>query len=319
MDSQDTEEGAPPFAEDFAQAVIEGLSARDKHIPCHFLYDAKGSELFEEITRLDEYYPTRTELALLETHGPRISRLAGPGCAVIEFGSGSSRKTSVLIESLEDVSAYVPIDIADEALSEAAQRFRIRFPDLDVLPVHADFNQDIALPEHVDDAPKLGFFPGSTIGNLSRDDATQFLDDAGALLGENSALLIGVDLKKSRETLFAAYNDSKGVTAEFNLNLLERINRELEGDIDLTKFEHQAVYNKDAGRVEIYIVSLEEQHVSAGGHSFRLAEGERIHTENSHKYSVEEFRAKAKEGGWRHAEAWIDDDELFSLHFLSRD
>ncbi len=310
--------GEAPLADEFAQAVIAGLSARDKQIPCHFLYDARGSALFEEITRLDEYYPTRTEIALLEAHGREICDLAGPGCAVVEFGSGSSRKTHILVDSLENVAAYVPIDIAEEALGEAAVRFQSRFPALDVLPVHADFNREIELPETLEGAPKLGFFPGSTIGNFSRDDATQFLDEAGALLGEESVFLVGVDLKKSAETLEAAYNDAKGVTAEFNLNLLERINRELGGDIDLTKFEHQAVYNEDAGRVEIYIVSLDDQEVSAGGRSFALARGERIHTENSHKYSVGEFRAKAREAGWKPAEVWTDEGKLFSLHFLSR-
>jgi len=319
MDARNSLAEAPPFAEGFAAAVVDGLSAAEKNIPCHFLYDARGSELFEAITRLDEYYPTRTEIALLEEYGPRISQLVGPGCVVIEFGSGSSRKTHILIESLKDIAAYVPIDIADEALNEAAEELRIKFLDLVVIPVHADFNDAIELPEAVDGAPKLGFFPGSTIGNFTPSEATQFLRDAGELLGDDSAFLVGVDLKKSRETLQAAYNDAKGVTAEFNLNLLARINRELDGDIDLAKFKHEAAYNEDLGRIEIYIVSLEDQQLSVLGRPFAIAKGERIHTENSHKYSVEEFRDIASQAGWRSDEVWTDDKALFSLHFLSRD
>ena len=307
-----------PFADEFARAVVAGLSASEKHIPCHFLYDARGSELFEEITELDEYYPTRTEIGLLETYGANISKRAGAGCALVEFGSGSSRKTHILIDCLKDVTAYVPIDIADEALSEAADRVRERFPDLDVHPVHADFNHDIVLPDEIADARKFGFFPGSTIGNFSHGDAKQFLKEAASLLGRGSKFLVGVDLKKKRSTLLAAYNDTKGVTAEFNLNLLERINRELDGDIDLDKFAHEATYNEEAGRVEIFIVSLAKQKISAAGQIFLFAVGERIHTENSHKYSVEDFTHIAQQSGWESARVWRDAEELFSLHFLAR-
>jgi dimethylhistidine N-methyltransferase len=319
MDAQNTLAEAQPFANEFAQAVINGLGAREKYIPCHFLYDARGSELFEKITQLDEYYPTRTEIALLQKYGPRISQLVGTDCAVIEFGSGSSRKTHVLIESLQDIAAYVPIDIAGEALSEAAESLRKKFSDLTVIPVNADFNDAIELPDAVAGAPKLGFFPGSTIGNFSHADAAQFLADAGELLGRDSAFLVGVDLKKDTDTLLAAYNDAEGVTAEFNLNLLTRINRQLDGDIDLAKYKHEAVYNETEGRIEIYIVSLDDQKLSVLGQPFTLARGERIHTENSHKYSVEEFGAMARKAGWQSDEVWIDDRALFSLHFLSRD
>ncbi len=318
MDARNTLAEAQPFADEFATAVIDGLGARAKHIPCHFLYDARGSELFEKITQLEEYYPTRTEIALLEKYGPRISQLVGSDCAVIEFGSGSSRKTHILIESLQDIAAYVPIDISDKALSEAAEALRKKFSDLTVIPVHADFNEAIELPDAVSGALKLGFFPGSTIGNFSHADATRFLADAGELLGQDSAFLVGVDLKKNTDTLLAAYNDAEGVTAEFNLNLLERINRQLDGDLNLEKFKHEAVYNETEGRIEIYIVSLEDQRLSVLGRPFTLTRGERIHTENSHKYSIEEFGAMARRAGWQSDEVWIDDRALFSLHFLSR-
>ena len=302
--------------EEFAEAVLDGLAQDQKTIPCRFLYDARGSELFEQITGLDEYYPTRTEIALLERIGPELAELAGPGLAVVEFGSGSSRKTHILIDHLDDIAAYVPIDISDDALSEAAERLVQRHPDLTVLPVHGDFSSDIQLPKSVRLTPKLGFFPGSTIGNLNRTDALAFLKDTARLVGHHGALLIGVDLKKSLDLLLPAYNDENGVTAEFNLNLLHRINRELDGDIDVARFAHQAVYNAHAGRIEIYIVSLADQDITVCGQRIALAAGERIHTENSHKYSVEEFQALATEAGWQPAQVWTDPEQLFSIHYL---
>ena len=303
---------------EFAEAVIEGLSEGAKQIPCRFLYDARGSELFEEITELEEYYPTRTEIGLLQNYGAEIGEMAGPGCALVEFGSGSSRKTRILIDHLEEIAAYVPIDIADEALSEAADRLESHYPNLDVLPVHADFNQDIDLPDAINGTPKLGFFPGSTIGNFDHDGAGRFLSDARGLLGKKSSFLVGVDLKKSLDILLPAYDDAKGVTAEFILNLLRRINNELDGDLDLAKFDHEAVYNEEAGRVELYIVSREEQQISVQGITFDLKKGERIHTENSHKFSIEEFQAIAASSGWKPAQVWTDKRELFSLHYLQR-
>lgn len=302
--------------EEFAEAVLDGLAQDQKTIPCRFLYDARGSELFEQITGLDEYYPTRTEIALLERIGPELAELAGTGLAVVEFGSGSSRKTHILIDHLDDIAAYVPIDISDDALSDAAERLVQRHPDLTVLPVHGDFSSDIQLPKSVRLTPKLGFFPGSTIGNLNRTDALAFLKDTARLVGHHGALLIGVDLKKSLDLLLPAYNDENGVTAEFNLNLLHRINRELDGDIDVARFAHQAVYNAHAGRIEIYIVSLADQDITVCGQRIALAAGERIHTENSHKYSVEEFQALATEAGWQPAQVWTDPEQLFSIHYL---
>ena len=304
--------------DDFAQAVFAGLSAARKHIPCRFLYDARGSELFEDITRLEEYYPTRTEISLLSKHGPEIADRAGEGCAVVEFGSGSSRKTHILLEHMEEASAYVPIDIDDSALKEAAVRIKADFPDLPLHLVHADFSQGIDLPDDIEDAPKLGFFPGSTIGNFEIDDAIDFLADAGNLLGKGSGLLIGADLKKDPDILVPAYDDADGVTADFTLNLVHRINRELGGRLNVACFAHEAVYNEGLGRIEIYLVSLADQDFDLRGRKFSLKSGERIHVENSHKYSVPQFHELANSAGWRPEQVWTDDKDLFSLHYLTR-
>lgn len=307
---------AEQIQDDFADAVLEGLGQCPKAIPCSYLYDDKGSELFEQITGLEEYYPTRTEIALLEAHVGEIADLAGPGASLIEFGSGSSRKTQILIEGLDDLAAYVPIDISDGALAEAEEKLNSRYPRLRVVPLHADFNQPMDLPQAASKTARLGFFPGSTIGNFTKDTARAFLARAAKLLGRGSGLVIGVDLKKDRGILEAAYNDAKGVTAAFNLNLLERINRELGGDFDLAGFAHRAIYNAEAGRIEIYIESLKAQSVNVLGRRFHFAEGERIHTENSHKYSVEDFQTLASEAGWQPRQHWMDEAKLFSVHYL---
>jgi L-histidine Nalpha-methyltransferase len=301
---------------DFAQAVLEGLGTRPRSIPSRFFYDATGSALFEEITTLNEYYPTRIETALLQTYGAEIARLAGRGRVLVEFGSGSSRKTSLLIEALADVSAYIPIDIAAECLSEAAEWLSERHEDLTIVPLVADFTKTRTLPEIASRHERLGFFSGSTVGNLSHAEAKTFLASAARLLGRGSAFLIGVDLKKPISILVPAYNDAKGVTAAFNLNLLARINRELDGSFDLSRFAHDAIYNEAQGRMEMYLTSLAPQRVRVLGRSFVFAEGERIHTENSHKYSVAEFQSLAGIAGWRAVKAWTDDDQLFSLHLL---
>ncbi len=304
--------------DDFAGAVIGGLSSRPKEIPCRYLYDARGSELFEKITELDEYYPTRTEIALLERHAPEMAELAGPGVALIEFGSGSSRKSRHLIDALRSLRAYVPIDISDAALSEAEQRLNGRYPRLAVLPVHADFNQPMDLPEQIRGARRVGFFPGSTIGNYSEKEAVEFLVGAGKLLGPDGALIIGVDLKKDREVLIPAYNDKKGVTAAFSLNLLERVNRELCGTLDLNAFVHRPVYNEELGRIEIYLESLTDQEARILDRVFHFSKGERIHIENSQKYTIEGFRDLASQAGWAAARYWVDIQDYFSIHFLTR-
>jgi dimethylhistidine N-methyltransferase len=301
---------------DLAQAVLAGLTRKPRSIPCRFFYDARGSELFEEITRLDEYYPTRAETALLEAYRGEIAALVGSGNVLVEFGSGSSRKTSLLLGALDAVPAYIPIDIAAESLKEAAEWLSGQHDGLTILPLIADFTTTRALPQAARGKRKLGFFSGSTIGNLSHVEAAAFLANAARLLGPGSAFLVGVDLKKPVSILIPAYNDGRGVTAAFNLNLLARINRELGGTFDLTRFAHDAIYNEAQGRMEMYLVSLAEQTVRVLGREFVFAERERIHTENSHKYTVEEFRALARASGWTPAEAWTDEGQLFSLHLL---
>jgi L-histidine Nalpha-methyltransferase len=305
-----------PAREDFADAVLKGFARRPRSIPCRFFYDARGSELFEEITKLEEYYPTRVETALLEAHGAEIAELVGGACALIEFGSGSSRKTSLLISALSEVPAYIPIDIAAESLTEAAEWLAERHDRLVIRPLIADFTRTRALPEVAQSHRRLGFFSGSTIGNLTHTEASAFLANSARLLGPGSQFLLGVDLRKPASILIPAYNDGKGVTAAFNLNLLTRINRELDGDFDLSKFAHDAVYNEKLGRMEMYLVSLAEQIVRVAGRAFEFAESERIHTENSHKYTVKEFQTLARASGWSPVKAWTDPDQLFSLHLL---
>jgi dimethylhistidine N-methyltransferase len=253
---------------------------------------------------------------LLEVYGAEIAELVGNGRVLVEFGSGSSRKTSLLIGALGTIPAYIPIDIAAESLKEAAEWLLYRHRDLTVLPLVADFTKTRGLPRVAERHRKLGFFSGSTIGNLTHVEAQAFLANAAKLLGPGSAFLIGVDLKKAASILIPAYNDARGVTAAFNLNLLTRINRELDGNFDLSRFAHDAVYNEAQGRIEMYLVSLAHQTAHVLTRSFAFAEGERIHTENSHKYTVAEFQALAGASGWHPVKAWTDPDNLFSLHLL---
>lgn len=302
---------------EFAQSVLDGLSKRPRSIPSRFLYDAAGSALFEDITRLKEYYPTRTETALLAQYGDEIAALAGDVDVLVEFGSGSSRKTSLLIDALAGLETYIPIDVSESFLADAAKRLEAKHNGLTVKPLIGDFTRARVLhgAPHGD---KLGFFSGSTIGNLTHDEAKEFLQNAAQLLGAGSAFLIGVDLKKGLDILLPAYDDADGVTAAFSLNLLTRVNRELDGDFDTTRFAHTALYNEAQGRIEIYLESLTAQEVRVMGRSFSFAKGERIHTENSHKYSVAEFQALAQDAGWRPLKAWTDENDLFSLHLLHR-
>ena len=309
---------ADAHVEDFVQDVFGGLAQKQKRIPTKYHYDARGSVLFEDITRLDEYYPTRTEISLLNAYGSEIADLAGEGCAVVEFGSGSSRKTHILLEHIKSASAYVPIDIDESALNEARLRLEKQFPKLPIYPVHADFSRPISLPDAISGARKLGFFPGSTIGNLEQDAAEEFLVRAGQLLGPGSGLLIGADLQKDLKILLPAYDDAKGVTAQFTLNLFHRINRELNGNLDVEQFAHRATYNDDIGRIEIFIESLIDQEAVIMGRRFSFAEGERVHVENSHKYTLPQFRELASRAGWDTGQVWRDTENLFSVHFLSR-
>lgn len=301
---------------DFASALFDGLSAPVKSIPCRFLYDAAGSALFEKITALPEYYPTRTEIEILRDHACEIARETPPGSVLIEFGSGSSLKTELLLSEMHDLYAYIPIDISDAALRGAQARIEERFPDLRVLPLRGDFAQPIPMPPAVAGRPRLGFFPGSTIGNLENPTAIKLLANMAQMLGANGRLVIGADLKKDEHRLVSAYDDSAGVTAAFNLNLLKRANRELGADFDVGQFDHLAEYDSNRGRIEIFLVSQAEQTVEVLGRRFRFAAGERVHTEHSHKYDIEGFHALAARAGWQPVHVWTDAERLFSVHIL---
>lgn len=303
--------------EDFRRAVLEGLSQEQKRLPCRFFYDARGSELFEEITRLDEYYPTRTEAKILQQCAPEIASRTEPGTMLVEFGSGSSTKTEILLGSLDKLGVYVAIDVSQSALDDAAARINERFPDLRVETLVADFAEDMDFPAGFENAERLGFFPGSTIGNLTHAEAENLLRHFGQVLGRGARFVVGVDLKKDLGKLIPAYDDARGVTAAFNKNLLERINRELDGDFDLDAFGHQARWNADIGRIEMHLVSDAKQTVTVAGERFSFAGGETIHTENSHKYTIEGFRNLATRAGWKPVAVWTDADNLFSVHELA--
>lgn len=304
-----------PAEDSLLDAVTEGLSKPRKTLPCKFFYDRQGSKLFEEICGLEEYYPTRTEMALLEAHGAEMGRLMGPECNLVEFGSGASRKVRTLLAHMDQPRTYVSIDISRNHLIESSAILARDFPELEVIAICADYTQPFDIPE-LENGKRVGFFPGSTIGNFVPDEAATFLTLlAGELAG--GALLIGVDLKKDEQLLHAAYNDSKGVTADFNKNLLRRINRELGATFDLAAFDHDASWNGDVGRIEMHLVSRRDQTVRAGDQEFDFKAGERIHTENSYKYSLGEFRDVAMQAGFEPVQVWTDPGQLFSVHYLA--
>jgi dimethylhistidine N-methyltransferase len=291
--------------------VLAGLSLPQKALPPKYFYDAAGSRLFERICRLPEYYVTRAELALTRANIGAIARFAGRGCELVEYGSGESLKTRLLLRALRP-AAYVPIDISEIALQESTRKLSRSFPWLKIVPVPGDFSRPIELPRAR--APRVVYFPGSTIGNLDPEEAHAFL----AMTRDQAArMLVGVDLRKDANVLHAAYNDSRGVTAAFNLNLLARINRELGADFDLRRFSHYAFYNAALGRVEMHLVSLERQSVRVARRRFRFERGESIHTENSYKYSAEGFRALAARAGYAGKKLWTDRKGLFALHGLT--
>ena len=307
----------PPLGvEEFAVDVISGMLQPQKSLPSKYLYDARGSDLFEQICGLPEYYPTRTELGLLQRYAGEIAERAGADVALVEFGSGTSAKVHLLLDALDRPRAYVPVDISGVHLHAGARDVGADYPDLTVWPVHADFTKRFELPGQVRTAPHLGFFPGSTIGNFGRGAALRFLTDARGTLGAGSAFVVGVDLEKDIDLLNAAYNDAAGVTAAFNLNILRRINRELGADFDLGSFVHTAFYNEERGAVEMHLVSKVAQLVEILGRRFAFLQDETIHTEDSHKYSVAGFGDMAVRAGWRAEKVWCDPDDLFSLHFL---
>ena len=301
----------------FAADVLEGLAATPKRLPAKYFYDEAGSRLFERITELPEYYPTRTELRILESSAESIAGLADPGATLIEFGSGSTAKARLLLRHMVSVRAYVPVDISAEFVNGEAARLQADFPALRVLPVAADFTGAFELPAAVKAGPRLGFFPGSTIGNLEPHEVTGFLRRAKRALGQAAAFVVGVDLVKDPEVLYAAYNDSQGVTAQFNRNLLVRINRELGADFDVSAFEHHAFYHRELRRIEMHLASLRRQKVRILGKCFDFRAGESIHTENSYKYTLEHFRTLARGAGWTPVAVWTDSDKNFSVHALA--
>lgn len=308
------EQDAPAALADpqFRADVLAGLARRPRAIPARWFYDHRGSQLFEAITDLPEYYPTRTETALLASLAGDLRDATGQGCAVVEFGSGSSTKTPLVLGAIAP-SAYVPIDISGDFLRESSRALSESFPDLLILPFEADFTRPIALPRTIAQAPKLGFFPGSTIGNLIPIAAVDLLRAMRASLGEGAMLLIGMDRIKSADVLIPAYDDAQGVTAQFNLNLLERINRELGGTIPLDAFRHKAVWNDDRARIEMHLEATRDAAFEVDGRAFDIAAGETIHTENSHKYGPRDARILLRAGGWTPIREWTDADDRFAV------
>jgi L-histidine Nalpha-methyltransferase len=296
----------------FRADVLAGLAAPIPAVPARWLYDRRGSELFEQITELAEYYPTRVETALLQRYSRSVAEMAGRGQAVVEFGSGSSAKTPILLDAVEP-SAYVPIDISGDFLRESAAALKSRFPLLPVHPVEADFMQPIELPQAVLAIPKLGFFPGSTIGNLVARTAVDLLRAMKETLGIGAFLLIGMDRIKDETVLQNAYDDAQGVTAEFNLNLLHRINAELNGTIPIDAFRHKAVWNDKMSRIEMHLEAVRDANFTVEGESFAFAAGETIHTENSHKYGLRDSRLLLRAAGWGVAKEWTDPEDQFAL------
>ena len=304
-----------PPADDMRAEVLQGLARRPRRIPPKFFYDQRGSELFEAITETPEYYPTRTELGLLEAHAAAMAEALGQGGVLVELGSGSSRKIRLLLDVLCP-SIYMPVDISRDFLLTAAGELAREYPGIRVHAACVDYSQGLALPEIPADMPRAAFFPGSSIGNFEPSQAQELLGHVAHALGPGGRLLIGVDLHKEPAILDAAYNDAAGVTAAFNRNLLERINRELEADFDPARFRHQAFYNAELGRVEMHLVSDTLQQVQVAGSSFRFQAGEGIHTESSYKYSVDGFRDLAAQAGFTPVTVWTDSENLFSVHCL---
>lgn len=296
----------------FRADVLAGLAAPQKAVPARWFYDDAGSQLFEDITQLPEYYPTRAETEILRERADDIADLIGPGRAVVEFGSGSSVKTPLLLSAIAP-SAYVPLDIAGDFLRAAAAVLAAKFAGLPVYPVEADFMRRVALPGEVEGLPKLGFFPGSTIGNMIARTATDLLREMRETLGEGALLLIGMDLVKDENVLIAAYDDAAGVTARFNLNLLHRINRELEGDIPVDAFAHQARWNDPFARIEMHLVAQRDVSFTVSGQHFAMVAGETIHTENSHKFTKRSGQMLLAAGGWEPCARWTDRAGQFAL------
>ncbi|QUT05228.1 L-histidine N(alpha)-methyltransferase [Sphingobium phenoxybenzoativorans] len=296
----------------FRRDIIEGFSRFPKSTPPIWFYDRRGSELFEEITRLPEYYPTRVETAMLSAHCGEVGAVTGPGRAVVEFGAGSAIKTPHLLSAIAP-AAYVPVDISGDFLRESSAVLAAQFPDLPVVPVEADFTKAVALPKGIAAMPKLGFFPGSTIGNMTAAEAVDLLRTMRSSLGEGAMLLIGMDRVKDIGVLVSAYDDAAGVTAAFNLNLLARINRELGGTIPVEAFAHRAIWNDDAARIEMHLEARRDVDFTIDNIRFSMCAGETIHTENSHKYGPRDARLLLRAGGWEPLREWIAPDDMFAM------
>lgn len=306
-----------PHAGDMRAEILTGLSASPKTLPCKYFYDTRGSQLFEQICVLPEYYLTRTEIAIMETYAADMAAILGPRVLLVEPGSGASTKTRLLLDKLHWPCAYVPVDISRNHLIKAADQLNRHYPDLEVLPVCTDFSQPFALPVPRQPAARtVIYFPGSTIGNFEPDAAIRLLKQLRQLAGRKGALLIGVDLNKDRSVLEAAYNDAAGVTAAFNLNLLRRLNRELYSDFKLERFQHRAVYNQAEGRIEMHLVSLDDQSVHVAGETVHFHAGESMVTEYSYKHTLPGFAALAAQAGWSVNKVWTDEPRWFSVQYL---
>ena len=299
----------------FLSDVLEGLAKTQKTLPCQYFYDEAGSNLFEQITELPEYYPTRTEIGILKTQADAIAAALGPGALLVEYGAGASTKTRILLDALQDPAGYVPIDVSEDFLLQTADALKAEYPDLTVRPIAADFMVELGLPDDIDGTP-VGFFPGSTIGNLNDDEIDQFLRAARRLLGPGSKFVIGLDLRKSPDILIPAYDDAQGVTAAFNLNLLKRINRDLGANFDLEAFQHQAIWNDEASRIEMHLRSLKAQTAQIGGAEITFDSGETIHTENSRKFDLTKFVTLLSTTGWSLSKDWRDERGYFAVLLL---
>jgi dimethylhistidine N-methyltransferase len=304
-----------PTMESLEDDVLAGLSADPKFLSPKFFYDKRGSQLFDQICELPEYYPTRTEIGLLEDHGHEMAELIGKGHLLFELGSGSSKKIRTLLDAIRP-RFYVPMDISHDHLRNSAAGIAERFPWLEVHAACVDYSKPWELPFDPGPVKRTAFFPGSSIGNFSPKDAIILLARVMKMLGKGGGLLIGVDLKKDPAILNAAYNDAAGVTAAFNMNALDNINRNLDGSFDLDAFSHHAYYNEEMGRIEMHLVSARRQSARVGEHLFQFEEGETIHTENSYKFDIEEFHERAGEAGFGPVKVWIDANRLFSIHYL---
>ncbi|UUO04752.1 L-histidine N(alpha)-methyltransferase [Blastopirellula sp. J2-11] len=310
---------APPqevATERFFQDVAAGLSAASKSLPCKYFYDQRGSQLFDQICELDAYYVTRTEMQIMQSFAAEMAAELSQTETLVELGSGSSVKTRLLLDQMDRLAVYAPVDISGEHLYQTAIALKRAYPHLDIAPQSADFTQPISLPEHLPQDGVAAYFPGSTIGNFEPDEAVKLMQAIATTCGPGGELLIGVDLAKPEEVLLNAYDDPQQITAAFNLNLLRRINQELEGNFDLSQFRHMAIFNAEASRMELYLESLVEQTVSVGEHEFQFSAGERILTEYSHKYSIAQFTDLAAAAGFTIEASWTDDREYFAVMLL---